>query len=456
MHLRNELKKLIDELDRLHSGAVEWDREDGFPDYVTAENGMQRQFNKAAIQALLNVSKVMHLNRPKDLIKIEVKQYEKIVRQVVADMHADGMFINFQIEDDERLIPKLKALIEERIASASSMHTHYFPSWTLGMEQLRPFTLGPVTFMSRADWIDSVNFPERALAGCLGTPEANLVWKETLKTALQKPNDGSAVEGLAGIIYTSISKCTALTRVTIHGYEREFSRKLARIVAKAALDALSLVFGAQEAFLQQALQDERLPPVRISSFVETDGMLWFPGWELGGRVPRWSHEQVLKTLDDLGDVLPALGAILDGLVDPVTCQCPKLSTRWATALDWYGEACREANDAIALAKLGTSLDVLSAGGKNVGICEMVSHLTGMSKSRVVISGPPECTLERLVKEIYDFGRSQILHGTHYDRLKSFARDRAVAAQLARIVLLRAAQRLQNYSGSDEDKAFRSM
>ncbi|WP_428996361.1 hypothetical protein, partial [Pseudomonas aeruginosa] len=80
-------------------------------------------------------------------------------------------------------------------------------------------------------------------------------WKEILKDALQKANDGSSIEGLANAVYSAIVGCPALVKVTVRGYEREFSRKLARLVGKTALDAISLGFGAPECFLQQALQD---------------------------------------------------------------------------------------------------------------------------------------------------------------------------------------------------------
>lgn len=456
MYLRDELTGLVRELDRLHSSAMDWDKEVGFPDFVTSENGMQYHFNASANKKLWNVAKILHGNRDNNSLKIEIEQYRKAVRQVVADLYADGVFLDFKVEDDEGLMSKLKALVEERIASISSTFTHYFPAWTLGMEQLAPFTLGPVTFMSRVDWIDSVNFSSSFLDCFLSLPEANHAWKENLKAALLASNDDSAVEGLASFIYTSVANCPALIKVTISGYELEFSRKLARIVSKTALDVISLAFGQRECFLQQTLQDERLPPVRSSTLVETDGFLLLPGWSLGGRVPRWSLQQVRETLDGLDHVLQALASILDGLVDPVSHQCPKLANRWATALDWYGEASREANDAIALAKFGTSLDVLSCGGKHDGICEMVSHLTKIPEDKVVMSEPRQCTLKELVNNIYRNGRSQILHGTHYDRLKSFASDREYAAQLARRVLLEAALKLQNYDGKDYDKAFRSI
>lgn len=456
MGLAQELKSLVDELDRVHQGASPWSEEVGIPEFVTAENGLQRYFTSKSKAALLQVSKTLYDNRVPNSIQIELEEYEKIVRQAVADMHAADEFSDFNENDQCSGLPRLKELIEERLKDSAPEYTHYFPAWTLGMERTSPFSLGPVTFFNRVDWIDSVDFPQQGKERYLNQPEANHRWKEILKEALQKPKDDTPIEGLANAVYSAVSECPALVKVTVCGYERHFSRKLARLAAKTALDAISLGFGAPECFQQQALHDERLPPVGTNSLVETKGGLWLPGSYLGKRIPSLSPNRVKQALVDLAQIFPAFGAILDGLLKPSIHNHPKLANRWATALDWFGEGCRESSDAIALAKLGTCLDVLACGGKNNGIRDMVIHLTGVNGDAMVVNGSRPRTLNQLVKDIYDSGRSKILHGTHYDRLESFSVERQQAAYLARIVLLEIATRLQNYGGPDDDKAFRTI
>ncbi len=92
MALKDELIALVAELDRVHSGAISWHDELEMPDFVTAANGMQRHFTRNARMTLMQLSKVMHSNRLHDPLKIELEKYEKVVRQVVADMHAEGEF----------------------------------------------------------------------------------------------------------------------------------------------------------------------------------------------------------------------------------------------------------------------------------------------------------------------------------------------------------------------------
>jgi len=142
MDLKTELKALVDEMDRVHRGATPWSEQAGIPDFVTAENGMQRFFSSEAKRALFQFSGTLHRNRPQNSLKIELEGYSKIVRQAVADMHAAGTLSGFDENDQGSLLPKLKSLIEERLASISNEHTHYFPAWTL--ERASPFSLGPV------------------------------------------------------------------------------------------------------------------------------------------------------------------------------------------------------------------------------------------------------------------------------------------------------------------------
>lgn len=456
MGLRDDLKVLVDELNRVHSGAISWHEEFDLPDFVTAENGMQRHFTRNARAALMQLSITLHENRLFDAPKIEIVNYEKLVRQVVADMHAEGEFAEFCEDEDKASVKKMKALIEERLANIAQEYTHYFPAWTVGFESAAPFKLGPVSFLTRVEWINSVDFSQGGKDCYLSLPEANNRWKEILKDALECPRDSAPLEGVAQGVYDAISKCPSLLKVTIRGYEREFSRKLAKLVCKTALDTVSLGLGASEFFYQQALYEERLPPLGSTSLMESNGFLWLPGHSLSKRIPHLSADRANQALADMAIILPAFAAILEGLVNPADHKHPKLANRWATALDWFGEGNRESSDAIAVAKLGTCLDVLACGGKNEGIAQMVIHLTGTSGDTMVVQGARPRTLKQLVKDIYEDGRSKILHGTHFDRLESFARERQHAAYLARVVLIESAMRLQHYSGNDEDKAFSRM
>jgi len=454
MRLKDSLKELVDELDRIHSIEFDWSKDFGMPDFVTASNGLQRHFTQGARKPLRKVVQVLYSNRSKGSIRIEVENYEKIVRQVVANMHAESEFSNFYGDDEKKIaIKKLKAEIEGRVESEAKVYTHYFPAWTAGMDRRAPFEIGPVSFINRNDWIDMVDFPEQGKKQYLNESEANFKWKEILKDALENPHDRTPINGLAATVYGAVEKCPSLMKVTISGYEKDFSRKLARLVCKTALDSISLCIGSKALFHQQALHEERLVPVGSYSIVETGGFLWLPGQSLSDRIPHLSGDMIDKAISDIGVAIPALAFILEGIVTPDKHRFPKLSNRWATALDWFGEGCRESSDSIAVAKLGTSLDVLSAGGKSGGIASMVSNLLNIDVSKEVIGGENPLTLNKVIKKIYDDGRSKILHGTYFDRLEALNVEREHAFYFARMALIESAIRLSQYNGADSDDGF---
>ncbi len=456
MNLKDCLKDLVVELDRIHSSEFSWSEEVGMPDFVTASNGFQRHFTQSARESLRKLSSILHSNRLQSVPKIELENYEKVVRQVVANMHAECEFHNFYEDVNKAALKKLKKEIECSVEAGAKVYTHYFPAWTAGMERETPFEIGPVSFISRNEWINLVDFPEQGKDQFLGETEANHQWKEILKQALEKPQDRTPLKGLAGSVYGAVKECPSLIKVTINGYEKEYSRKLAKLVCKTALDSVSLCIGSKALFHQQTLQEERLVPIGSHSLVETGGFLWLPGQSLSDRIPHLSGSIIDQAISDMTYVLPALAFILEGIVTPEKHSSPKLANRWATALDWFGEGCRESSDAIAVAKLGTSLDVLSAGGKYAGIAEMVSNLIGINGTTEVIKGSNSCTLNQVIKEIYDDGRSKILHGTYFDRLETFKVVRERAFYFSRIALIESAIRLCKYSGSDDDKAFRTI
>jgi hypothetical protein len=106
--------------------------------------------------------------------------------------------------------------------------------------------------------------------------------------------------------------------------------------------------------------------------------------------------------------------------------------------------------------MGTSLDVLCNGGKAGGILDMTSNLLDTPQDKIVTKGTNPRTLRKLIEDVYNAGRSKILHGTQYDRLNSYSEIRKLSEQIVRDVLFCAAMELNSYSGKDEDKAFRDM
>ncbi len=247
-----------------------------------------------------------------------------------------------------------------------------------------------------------------------------------------------------------------MVSVDVERRELAFSREVARLAARTALDGITLLArGGRRLFLQQALRDERLPPVDAHSVVVTDGLLWSPGYRLTDRFNHIDPQRIAKVLTQQTAEVLTLKQVVAALVEPSTHRHPRLAARWATALEWFAEGCRETSDAAAVTKLASALDVLACGGKEKGIREMLSHLTGMLPSDVVVPRRG-LTLTEVVARVYNDGRSKLLHGTHFDRLEKFSTERLHAEDLGVAALAELLVRLPNYAGLDTDRAFRTI
>lgn len=453
MSPNDTLTDLLLELDRTHtaafyqSDAFRTDRD--FPNFATAANGEVRNFYEPTRKLLMILTASIYEQYAAFNRRMDEKRFAELVRQVVTDMHASEALIG--------VARPLQCLVDElmkRVDKASQKFTHSFPAWTCGVEDAAAWTFGPVTFMSWTQWLTRVDFSDQAKASVFQEPEANSRWKELLLEAM-KDRNAPAPAGLASLLVGAVTACPAVLRVEVGGLDKNLSRKLAEIVCKGALDAVSLLIGQRQSFVQQALQVERLPPTDIDSIVESNGHLWLPGKSLTDRIPSLKGVRVQQFLRDFPSELQAMAHAINGLLDH-SHPHSQLASRWATALDWYAEGQRERGDAIALAKLGTSLDVLAGGGKFAGILSLLTNLLDLPESAVFTRGAKQTTLRTVVKDIYDSGRSQILHGTRHDRMEAFESDRNAAAYLARLALIEAALRLEGYTGVDEAKSFRTM
>lgn len=425
-------------------------------DFTTTKKGVVH-FNKKANSCIQKITHALHINRTTP-VRVEKELYYKFVREVLSELYVNGAANRLMGKEGLETKKELTESVEQYVAERVSDLTHHFPAWTLRMDIESPYVIGPVTISNRFNWVDSLDIPDSLKKTPNGEPSNEASWKEDIKEILLDPKNAPLKESfLTNNLYEAIAKHPSIVSVSIEGYEREMSRKLAEIIAKSALDAVSLALNSRDYFFQQALNGERLPAVSKTTITSKHGVIdSHPGLALAKTIPSMPPKMAQKAMVGIAPYTDVVGKILTAISDPTSSAHPELSNRWATALDWYAEGCRETSDAIAVAKMGTSLDVLCNGGKAGGILSMTSNLLGCPQEKIITNGPNPKTLRKLIEEVYNTGRSQILHGTQYNRLNSYAEMRKLTEQIARDVLINAAMELDSYTGDDEDKAFRKM
>jgi len=457
MKLAETVLDLVRELDRMHpDGNIKFNREDfeGFlPNFIRTDSGYERHFSALALSKLHDISGALFKEDPKLAGRIELENYAKLVRSAIANLHADSALTSATPDPQNTQIIRDRVLQE--LGKLATTFTHYFPIVSMGLERDQTYVIGPVTLMTREHWLDRVDFSDIAKDTYLNKKDENYRWKELAREALAEKKDSLEVPGLAGTLLPAIEEHGSFASVTLQGYERELSRKVAEVICKSALDSISLAFGGRDHFFKQAMGNDRMPPIGTDTLIESNGNLWLPGSSIGPR-RRGDVGRSITYEKDNREIFTIFGGILQGLATPTAVSHPNLCNRWATALEWLAEGSRDRNDAMALAKMATCLDILACGGKFKGILDMLSHLLEVPPDHPITKGSNPRKLSEVVKMIYDSGRSQILHGTHFKRLLNFQEEKSYVSTLARMALIFCAQRLSVYTGPDEDKVFRTI
>ena len=184
-----------------------------------------------------------------------------------ADLHADGLFAGAPAEGRAQL-KLLEREIGERLQGMKLPFMHEFPATTLGLESRGPYQVGPVNIQSVSTWLETVTLREREYKRHGIDPQSN--WKSELLTILQGSKRDARPDAPAHLrtFVEALHGCNAVVSVAVSGLEQTYSREVARMVARTALDGVNLLAGrGRRAFGQQALCDERLEPLRLPSVI---------------------------------------------------------------------------------------------------------------------------------------------------------------------------------------------
>lgn len=179
MGLKEDICDLVAELDNYEINlSIDEPR---IPSFVTSRNGYQVNFLARADRCLNKVSDtIFNIKEINASTVIEKGEFRKIVRQCIADFYAEGKLGLPDADDKAINIDDLLEEIKTQVSNRVYECTHYFPAWTLGMERVRPFQLGPVIFLTREQWIKSVDIPTRVKETFGNEKEANFLWKDIL------------------------------------------------------------------------------------------------------------------------------------------------------------------------------------------------------------------------------------------------------------------------------------
>ncbi len=448
------LRNIVHELDRTHQpSGFTGSFKHYLPNFVVTRAGVERHFTAVALAGLNELSRRMYAERPDYCKTMREQQFAQLLRRCLADLHSEGSFVGV-IDEGRGALKLLEQEMKTRLAGLARAFRHGFPAVTLGLEKDQPFQVGPVDIRTVESWLDDVRLNEKEYLR--HDLDAGSDWKADVLAALRRSQEiDSTLNAHPRGVEEAFSGSNAVASVAVFGLEQTYSREVARLVVRTALDGLSLLAGSGRiAFSKQVLTDERMQSARIPTIFAMGGEHWISSnWSERSRPI--STRGIKRRVFGESDRYVALCDIVACQLDSRSHRHPQLAMRWAAALEWYAEGCREVSSSVAVTKLAAALDILTCGKTKDGIVDMLSRLLEQPADAQVFEGVPE-SLSQIVQAIYGHGRSQLLHGNQVDRLVPFDTERGQAQALGELALVLLLERLAIYKGPDCEDAFIAM
>ena len=325
--------------------------------------------------------------------------------------------LNQDLADDFRNI--LEKLAEEVRTDVD----RHIPCTLFREDQLVPaFTVGPVGFLPRADWIDRFVRDREARSVVDRVQQGELTIDDVRRRALE-PDSGRAIQDALTAI-TFLRGFSWVGTIRAAGHEaRQSHRKMSTIVG-LAIDAVGLGFLVEDARrFTRAGRAHLFAEDRLATAVD-DGR-FIHGWSTNVPGLGSAPGALAAKMQTEREFLDAAGTILEAYMESrQKGGAPHLVEAWVNALYWVGEARREVSDFMAVVKYGCAVDGLSgAGGKASAITEFA--VAALAPQEVDEPRDGARSIAQAVERVYTKGRSNLAHGDTPGLLEDFSEPRRV-------------------------------
>lgn len=357
----------------------------------------------------------------------------------------------FTIPDDVSLFKiALRRQLKQDVEELNCELTHLFGAWVIQGDAIPVLDIGPVQFSLRAHWVqDSV------AADILTADQASALfhyWENGGPTR-------SFTEDIDWInineIIEALGPCPWVCAVRVRGHAQARSRERALYAARIALAAISLAWNPASKSAKETGLIYDIGKRRIRNSVIFKNGSFAGSWSES--VLRRGH--FLSTGDanafvtETGRRVKPVGAALNTFLSVnTTSQKRSLEEALCQALIWFGEACNEPLEFMAIVKFAAALDTLAKGKQLQGICKLVKQRCCVEDMNAPFL-QDGTSAKQLVKQIYTTGRSRIVHGASPDLIYDLDKLRVRSELLATIVLRACIHWLDTYDGNDDVAAF---
>lgn len=330
--------------------------------------------------------------------------------------------------------------------------TFAFACSLFNMPLFQPFTLGPVLFETRVDWLSRM--AHEGTISKITLRRVNKTWASPNAKSPLRGRKASLDSASERGILEDFKNCTTVCCVSTGSLDADTARIKALTASRLAMTGIALLWQEPSSVLRsinlwhdRPFHHRRWLAVAAGKAILTRSELrqfW-----LGAFIP---PEEWDKRTELYQGHFAVLAEVLEFSVadSDAAAKRPRMLNTLLHALLWFHEACREENPALAVVKHAASLDALAGGGgKAAKITQLVTARLGFADDQSPWEEGP--TLKSAVEEIYNQGRSRTIHGTNDKIRHDWAETRQMAESLGRICLLACFDWASKHLGCDDPK-----
>jgi hypothetical protein len=416
------------------------------PPTLSVGGGQHISATDKLLKAVSQYSMLILENQP--VLKPQFKQNEfySVVERAFGETLCE---LDFDQSDDSRQC-QIKLSVDEKIEDQVQRHRRSL-DLTLGChlldgEAAYPIKIGPVTFATREQWREQAEADGRLSRTT--SRRFTAAWNGK-KLGKRKPSFDAINETA---LLETIGNCLTVCTVSSNGLSTKMLKEKALIGARIAMTAISLMWRSPSQGLKwmNLLYDGKLHGRQYVVF----GQNGYAGSSSTlSQMPsgRWIDDDLVKDLKIYQLLFDQVGEALSNYLcpaEPITR--PKIMNAMLLSLWWYYEACREESDHIAITKFAASMDALTGGKKANGIIRFISKHTGIEGDKPLMKDGR--TPKSIIKQLYDQGRSRMIHGSSETFIHDWSDTRATAETVGRLCLVNALDWISQNPGIDDVKA----
>lgn len=423
---------------------------------IPASNYRLFPTSKRGYASILKAASLWYENSPGAKLAMPVREIYDHALHSFGDMISGDALAHYSPESEIKDV--FKGILNSRVEGASAELAHYFPCQIFS-EPCNSFNVGPVSFLSRMDWLKSVE--ERAGRPLLWVRIVK--WREEARVPLPvsveelREQAGAEFDGVtsddihdAQHALEAIGRAHLVAAVAVDRRAQSRSDECARLAATVAIDSMMLVLGHR--FFQEVRAPlENISPVLLRRLRQPAFGDIPQGWTLNmpgilGGAHR--QDQIINLTHSLRT---RSGAAIAAFLWAQEAEASnRLKLHWFEGMHWMGDAWRSKSDPVALVKIGIALDILTQGGEDFGIRRLACALLKRTENEPLGGG---CSIKVMTDAIYKKGRSQIGHGKRLALPDEIPVDLGMAIQFGKDIFLQYIMELDGYDGPDEFKSY---